>query len=317
MGPRHTMAPSNSSKRKLPLGGLQRRVRARVEEPDSGSEEASSNGSDDEGPSEEEVSQGSSDGDEDVSENDSALDTDLESDEEDPSAAVSQVSFGALAKAASSLPSARKKNRKSTDQDSDSESHSVPRSHPNSKTSSKPPKPHRSSKHAPTEMTSKRAVSRKRQVVDVPKREVRDPRFSAALGPAMDESRMRSAYGFLDTYRDAEMAQLRAQIKKTRNVGEKESLRRALASLQSKAQAQARRDAERNVVAEHRRQEKELVAQGKTPFYLKKSEQKKRLLTERYKGMKKGQVDKAIERRRKKVTARERRDMPMERRTLG
>lgn len=179
--------------------------------------------------------------------------------------------------------------------------------------SSKSPKPQRSSKHAPTELSSKRMVTRKREVISVAKVLPRDPRFSAASG-VIDEVRARKAYAFLDEYRDSEMAQLKASMKKSKSAGEKEELARTLKSMQSRKEAQARRDAEHDLIAQHRRQEKELVAQGKKPFYLKKSEQKKQLLLDRFAGMKKKQVDRTIERRRKKLTARERKNMPMARR---
>lgn len=140
----------------------------------------------------------------------------------------------------------------------------------------------------------------------------RDPRFSSAVsGRPLDEDKARQAYSFLDTYRDSEMAQLKAAIKKTKDADAKEELKRALASMQGRKQAQQQRDAERAVIEEHRRREKELVQQGKKPFYLKKSEQKKQLLVNRFTGLKGKQVDKVIERRRKKLAARERRDMPM------
>lgn len=178
--------------------------------------------------------------------------------------------------------------------------------------------PHRASKHAPTEMSSKRQVSRRREVVSVQKVAPRDPRFSSASG-AVDEARARKAYAFLDEYRDAEMAQLKAALKKKKggkpgDEQQREALARALKSMQSRKEAQARRDAEQDLVARHRRQEKELVAQGKKPFYLKKSEQKKQLLLERFATMKKKDVDRTIERRRKKLTARERKNMPFARR---
>lgn len=245
-------------------------------------------------------------------------DDDDDGEEEDPSSAVAQVSFGALAKAQASMPDIRrKKGRKiSNSEDEDEEEDKVDERRPpkpDSK-SSKPPKPTRSSKHAPMEMSSKRMVSRKREVVSINKVAPRDPRFSAASGPAMDEARARKAYAFLDEYRDSEMAQLKAAMKKTKSAAEKEELGRALKSMQSRKEAQARRDAERELVARHRRQEKELVAQGKKPFYLKKSEQKKQLLMDRFAGMKKKQVDRTIERRRKKLTARERKSMPVARR---
>lgn len=129
----------------------------------------------------------------------------------------------------------------------------------------------------------------------------------------MDEDRARRAYAFLDEYRDSEMGQLRDTIRKTRDAGAKEELKRALASMQSRKQAQKQRDKENTLLEEHRRREKELVKQGKKPFYLKKSEQKKRLLVDRFEGLKGKQVDRVIERRRKKLASKERRDMPMPR----
>jgi len=54
----------------------------------------------------------------------------------------------------------------------------------------------RSSKHAPTEISSKKAVSRKREVVVIKRREHRDPRFESLTGP-VDESKFRAAYSFM------------------------------------------------------------------------------------------------------------------------
>ncbi len=168
-------------------------------------------------------------------------------------------------------------------------------------------------------MTSKRAVSRKREVVAVPKVQARDPRF-APLGASasglskMEELKAEKAYAFLNEYRDDEMRQLRAAIKKTKDPTQKEKLQRALMSMESRKKDRERREREQAVMDEHRKQEKELVKQGKKPFYLKKSEQKKRVLMDKFASMKKGQVDKAIERRRKKMAGKEKKELPMTRR---
>ncbi|KAI1754617.1 hypothetical protein F4782DRAFT_38394 [Xylaria castorea] len=314
------MPPTTSHKRKVPFAGLQRRVRARREEPEPVPEEYSDDsqeeGSEDGGLNDTSDSEGQIAG-----ESDSASGSEDESEEEDekeddPSSAVAQVSFGALAKAQASMPGIRQKKKghktRNDDEDGGEEQDDHHSWKPDSK-SSKPPKPERSSKHAPTEMSSKRMVTRRREVISVPKVLPRDPRFSAASG-AVDETRARQAYAFLDEYRDSEMAQLKAAMRKTKSAAEKEALAQALKSMQSRRETQARRDAGRDLVAEHRRREKELVAQGKKPFYLKKSEQKKQLLLDRFAGMKKKQVDRTIERRRKKLTARERKNMPVARR---
>ncbi|EON96168.1 putative rrna processing protein [Phaeoacremonium minimum UCRPA7] len=163
------------------------------------------------------------------------------------------------------------------------------------------------------EMTSKRQVSRRREILPVKKIEYRDPRFDSLAGP-LDEARAQKAYAFLDDYRDDEMKQLRAAVKKAKTPREKEELQRALMSMESKKKAKDRKERERAVIEEHRKQEKELVKQGKKPFYLKKSEQKKRLLLDQFANMSEKQVEKAIEKKRKKVAAKEKKEMPFARR---
>jgi ribosomal RNA-processing protein 36 len=84
--------------------------------------------------------------------------------------------------------------------------------------------------------------------------------------------------------------------------------------MESRKKAQDRKDREAALLEEHRVREKELVGQGKKPYFLKRGEVKKQLLVDQFKGMKKKQVDKAIERKRKKIVAKERKELPMERR---
>lgn len=167
-------------------------------------------------------------------------------------------------------------------------------------------------------------MSRKRDFLtvtpEIKKPQPRDPRFMP-LGPGsgrtskIDEIKARKAYAFLDEYRESEMQQLREAIKKTKDATQREKLERALMSMESRKKAQERKDLERAVLEEHRRREKELVKQGKKPFYLKRSEQKKRALVEQFKGMKKKQVDKVIERRRKKLASKEKKLLPKARRS--
>lgn len=198
----------------------------------------------------------------------------------------------------------------------------------------------RLSKHAPTELTSKRAVSRKRSVVgNIPKREARDPRFESALGP-LNEQKVKSNYAFLTGYEDDELRALKLQIKRistttttadakskskqqqqNQNVTdvhvqrEKDRLKREVMIMTSRRKAQERKDAEQEVRRRHRREEKARVeTTGKQPFYLKKAEVKKEALVERYKGMKGKEVDKLVERRRKKKAGREKKNLPRARR---
>jgi ribosomal RNA-processing protein 36 len=171
----------------------------------------------------------------------------------------------------------------------------------------------RSSKHAPTEISSKKAVSRKREVVPVAKREFRDPRFEPLSG-YVDEAKVRAAYSFLDDYREDEIKELKAVIRTSKDEDTKEKLKRALMSMESKKQAQLQKQKEKEILDKHMKEEKELVKQGKQPFYLKKAEQKKRMLLDQFGELKGKKLDHVIERRRKKQEGREKRKLPFKRR---
>ncbi|KAM0247005.1 hypothetical protein ACHAQJ_010005 [Trichoderma viride] len=296
-----------SSKRKSTSLGLERRVRARREkewEPELG---ASDNDS-----SEEESAEGNESGDEDE---DSSKESGSESEEaeaDEPKVDFSSISFGALSRAAASLPLSKKKRNK-TDGDLDGAPTNTTakeplRREPRKSMSSRGDASKRSSKHAPQEMTSKKPVSRRREILADPRRKARDPRFEALTG-TLDEAKIAKNYAFLDEYREKEMAELRMQIKKTKDVTAKDELKRQLLSMDSKKKARQKKDDEAKLLQEHRHKEKELVAQGKQPFYLRKSEQKKQLLMNRYADMSKSQVNKAIERKRKKVTSKEKKEL--------
>lgn len=169
----------------------------------------------------------------------------------------------------------------------------------------------RSSKHAPAELSSKKAVSRKREIVSTTKLEHRDPRFEPLSGPT-DETKTKRKYAFLDAYRDDEMKQLKETIRQTKASDEaaKAALKRALLSMESKKKARAAKEQQQEIVRTHRAKEKESIRQGKKPFYLKRSEQKKLALVERFKGLKGKQVERMMERKRKKKAGKERKNMP-------
>ena len=167
----------------------------------------------------------------------------------------------------------------------------------------------RTSKHAPAQFSSKKAVPRKREVVPTQKINHRDPRFEPFSG-AVDDQRVKKDYSFLDTYRDSEISDLKSAIHKTKNSQGKEKLKRALLSMESRNKAREMKEQQQQVLRKHRKEEKEKIEQGKRPFYLKKADQKRLALVERFEGMKGKQVDNIIKRRWKKKAARERKGMP-------
>ena len=171
----------------------------------------------------------------------------------------------------------------------------------------------RTSKHAPAEFSSKKAVSRKREVVPTQKLNHRDPRFEPSCG-AVDEIRTKKVYSFLDTYRDSEMLELKSAIRKSRDNESKEKLKRALLSMESRKKTQKMKEQQQEVLRKHRKDEKAKIEQGKRPFHLKKADQKRMTLVKLFEGMNGKQVDKLIERRRRRKAAKERKGMPDTRR---
>ncbi|KAH6606364.1 pre-rrna processing [Trichoderma cornu-damae] len=303
-----------SSKRKYTSSGLERRVRARREEEWESELSASDDDSGEEVSEEEEEEEEEEEGDdEDGDSGEVESGSESEESEEEAKVGLSSVSFGALARAAASLPPSEKKKGIKSDADLDDASTNratkqSSKREPRKPVQSRAEASKRSSKHAPQEMTSKKPVSRRREILADPRRKARDPRFDALAGK-LDEAKIAKNYSFLDEYRESEMAELRMQIKKTKDVAAKEGLKRQLLSMESQKKARKKKEEEAKLLQEHRKKEKELVAQGKQPFYLRKSEQKKQLLMNRYASMSKSQVDKAIERKRKKVASKEKKEL--------
>ncbi|KAL9629443.1 MAG: hypothetical protein Q9164_006878, partial [Protoblastenia rupestris] len=127
----------------------------------------------------------------------------------------------------------------------------------------------RTSKHAPTELSSKKAVSRKRAVVGIHKHEARDPRFESVTG-SLDEEKMKKNYAFLDAYRNLEIAELNAGLRKIIDPTVKETLKHALIRMESKKKTQQLKKQRQEVLRQHRKDESEKVEKGKNPFYLKR-----------------------------------------------
>lgn len=177
----------------------------------------------------------------------------------------------------------------------------------------------RSHKHAPMEQSSKYQVTRKRAAVLTSSNpyHARDPRFSAVSGTPATASTIRQNYAFLSDYGVSELAELKAAAKTTKSPADKDALKREITVRESKARAEEGKERERRVLAAHRKEEKEAVAQGKKPYFLKREELRKRVLVDKFESMKGKERERAMTRRRKKESQRERRNMPNDRRGVA
>jgi ribosomal RNA-processing protein 36 len=220
---------------------------------------------------------------------------------------LASIDFGTLARAQKSLT------KKTTT--------STKRSNPSSSRlkSSKPlppqptSKPKSKSKNAPQEISSKRPVSRKHFLPTVSEaHKPRDPRFET-LGNPISESSFRKAYTFIDDYQCDEIALLKTQIRQARDTSERERLEKALKSLQSRKDSRVAKGRAVEVLRERKREEMEKVKRGKQPFYLKKSEERKLVMEDKYSKLGKKKLEKVLEKKRKKKEGKELRRMPRQR----
>lgn len=183
----------------------------------------------------------------------------------------------------------------------------------------------RSSKHAPTMMSTRNPVSRKRAIFSPPPAEkFRDPRFDAAVvadarrGNTSSSTGANQKYAFLSDYQATEVLDLKAQLKKTKNAEDQAELKRQIMSIEARLRNAETKRREDEILREHKKQEKQAIKEGKKarPYYLKESELKKRVLEERRNAMGAKARDKSDKRKRKREKTKDSKDMPRARRDI-
>lgn len=126
-------------------------------------------------------------------------------------------------------------------------------------------------------------------------------------------------YAFLGDYRASELSSLREQLKKTKSPVEKEDLKRKITSMTDRQRAFESKQREQEVRSQHRKRERELIREGKKsqPYFLKDADVKREMLVQKFEGMGGKEKRRALERRRKKVAGKEKKEMPWGRREVG
>ncbi|EKX44848.1 hypothetical protein GUITHDRAFT_139465 [Guillardia theta CCMP2712] len=95
-------------------------------------------------------------------------------------------------------------------------------------------------------------------------------------------SRFQKTYSFVSDQRKSEMKSLKQKIAKTKNEEMRNQLEEELRELQRSQQKEDATNANREKLKERRRTERDAVAKGKKPFYLKKSDQRILELAKKY-----------------------------------
>ncbi|KAI8084793.1 uncharacterized protein BX664DRAFT_337802 [Halteromyces radiatus] len=172
----------------------------------------------------------------------------------------------------------------------------------------------RTNKHSPMEMSSKRKVSRFRDVVETAATKRRDPRFDKLSGQ-LNEDLFEKSYGFLTDYRQDEQKALMARLHKVKDPEEKARIKATLTSMKSKEMAAADMKRKQALARERKKVEADLVKQGKQPYFLKKSEKRKLELVDKYNQLGEKRMDRILEKRRKKNANKDHKRVPFKRRS--
>jgi len=187
---------------------------------------------------------------------------------------------------------------------------------PVEKKSKKPKTFEKGKKSEPEEISSKKPKRWKpRNVVAIPKRKFRDPRFDDLSG-TLNQALFEKSYQFVDEMKKQEKEKVGKALNKERNANRKEELKRLYTKMnedeKKKIDAAAKRKREKEL-----RSVKSVGSDGqKKTFYLKKSDQKKIELAQKYEALKtSGKLDSYLAKKRKRNAAKERKRLPTQQRT--
>jgi ribosomal RNA-processing protein 36 len=156
-------------------------------------------------------------------------------------------------------------------------------------------------------------VSRFRHVVPVRKQEARDPRFGERSGK-YNSAMFKKAYFFIDDIKEREKKMAERELHKTKNPERKSQLHKLLQKMESQKIAEQKQEEMKALEREHKKARRQWQSEGKKPFFLKKSVQKRLELAEKYKELKKnGRLEKYLTKKRRRNAQRDRRQLPFKR----
>ncbi|KAF9589110.1 hypothetical protein IFM89_019160 [Coptis chinensis] len=175
----------------------------------------------------------------------------------------------------------------------------------------------RVNKNRPMEISSKKPVGRFREVIQVPKQVIRDPRFESLCGN-LDTDWFKRRYSFIyEAELPAEKEELKKLLKKSNDPEVIADLKNRLSSIDKQLKAgPSKHAADKAIVAEHMRSEREAAKEGKHLYHLKQSEIRKRDLMKKFNSLKTagaGKLEAFIEKKRRKNASKDHRYVPYRR----
>ncbi|KAJ8926008.1 hypothetical protein NQ315_009863 [Exocentrus adspersus] len=157
-------------------------------------------------------------------------------------------------------------------------------------------------KHVKKELVSSSAPATKKYVA-------RDPRFDPLCGE-FDSKTFKSNYKFVNEIREREVKQLEKELKICTDPRRKKTVKLLIQRMSNQIREQQKIDAENRKKYEEKMEIREKLKKGEKPVFKKKSVKKLEGLIEKYEELKKtNKLQKHIEKRTKKLSAREKRKL--------
>ncbi|KAH3850729.1 ribosomal RNA processing protein 36 homolog [Dreissena polymorpha] len=168
----------------------------------------------------------------------------------------------------------------------------------------------RENKNRPMEVSSKKRVGLLRHH-HAPKEKIRrDPRFDDLSGEFKEDHFSRN-FSFLEEVKAKEKLLIKKKLKKTKNEEKKMELTKLYKKMTQREQTEEKQRKRMELEHTWKAKEKQLVKEGKAPYFLKKSDKKKLELAEKYKELQKsGKVDQYLMKKRKKNAQKMKKKLP-------
>jgi len=164
----------------------------------------------------------------------------------------------------------------------------------------------RDNKNRPREMSSKKTVGRFREVVQVAKKERRDPRFDPLCGEFNDKL-FKESYQFVNEVKSRELVELKKQLKTEEDKERREEVKYLIQRMENQLRAEAQNQVKRAQAEAESSDKKEKLKAGEKPFYLSKAKKKEAELVAKYEELQsKGGLDTFMRKTTKKKDSKER-----------
>lgn len=167
----------------------------------------------------------------------------------------------------------------------------------------------RENKNRPREISSKKPVSRFREVVQVKKYIPRDPRFDNLCG-MYNPKKFKRNYGFINEIKENDIKELKKELTESKDPKKINKIKYLIQRLENQLREEKRRDLEEQKEYEEKKEIAEAIRRGEKPVFKKKSEKRILNLVSQYEELKNsGKLKKHIQRLRKKNQQRGRRQL--------